>query len=104
MSSRVSADWNPMDDMVALVSCGGKWVPASPQQLELITMGEDACACQQMPVDYTTEVRGEYEYVIRAGGNTRYLKNVYTGKCREVLVVCQPTVWEEPINHPPRGF
>ena len=101
MSSRVPADWS---SMVALVSCGGKWVPATPQQLELITMGETACECQQMFEPYTTEVHGDYEYVIRAGGNSRYLKNVYTGKCREVLVVRKPSVWDEPINHPPRGF
>ena len=103
--ARVPADWSSMDGMVALVACGGKWVPASPQQMEAIKKGQSACECQQLFEPYRTGAVGEYEYVIMGGGsNKRYIKNVYTGKCRAVLVVCKPEVWDEPINHPPRGF
>lgn len=104
MSSRVSEDWSPMNDSMALVACGGKWVPATREQLAVITEGENACMHQQMFEPYRTPVMGDYEYVVGVGGRNNYLKNVYTGKCRQVLIVPKPTVWDEPINHPPRGF
>lgn len=93
-----------MDNNMALVACGGKWVPATPEQLVLITMGEEACSCQQMFEPYRTQAVGDYEYVVGIGGKDNYLKNIYTGKCRQVLIVPKPAVWDEPINHPPRGF
>jgi hypothetical protein len=102
-----SADWSVMDNRMALVACGGKWVPATREQLEVIKLGQDATAHQ--PV-YSPETFGplhDYEYVIMGGGSQdSHLKNVYTGKCRAVLIVpiAARSVWDEPINHPPRGF
>ena len=103
-SERVPADWSPMDDNMALVACGGKWVPATPDQLVVIRMGEEACACQQMFEPYRTEAVGDYEYVVGVGSHDNYLKNKYTGKCRPVLIVPLPKVFDEPINHPPRDI
>ena len=100
MSSRVSADWSPMDHSMTLVACGGKWVPATPAQLELITRGENACMHQQMSESYRTPVMYGYEYVVGVGGRDNYLKNVTTCKCRKVLIVPKPAVWDEF----PRGF
>jgi hypothetical protein len=93
-----------MDSSMALVACAGKWVPATREQLAVITEGENACMHQQMFEPYRTRVMGDYEYVVGVGGRDNYLKNVYTGKCRKVLIVPTPAVWDEPINHPPRGF
>ena len=58
--ARVPADWSSMDGMVALVACGGKWVPATREQFELIKLGETACECQQLFEPYKTEKLGEY--------------------------------------------
>jgi len=92
-----------MNGMVALVSCGGKYVPASHEQLAVIAFGENNVP-QMLFEEFRTPKMGDYEYVIGTGFTDRYLKNVYTGKCRAVLVVQAPKVWDEPINHPPRGF
>jgi hypothetical protein len=85
-----------MDDNMALVSCEGKWIPAMDDQLVVITMGEDATTHMQMFEEYRTEPVGGYQYVIEAGGSKRFIKNVKTGKCRQVLIVPKPTVsWKE---------
>lgn len=85
-----------MDDNIALVSCGGKYVPATDAQLALITMGEDATAHMQMFEDYRVQ-HGMLEYVIEVGARKRYVKNLETGKCRLVVLVPNPVAWTERV-------
>jgi hypothetical protein len=89
-------EWSVMDENMALVSCEGKWIPAMDDQLVVIKMGEDATTHMQMFEEYRTEPVGGYQYVIEAGGSKRFIKNVKTRKCRQVLIVPKPTFsWEE---------
>lgn len=89
-------EFSVMDGSMALVSCEGKWIPAMEEQLVVIKMGEDAIMHMPMFVEYRTEPVGDYQYVIQVGGSKRFIKNVKTGKCRQVLIVPKPTVsWKE---------
>jgi len=87
-------EWSVMDDSMALVACGGKYVPATEEQLAIITMGEDATDHMQMFEDYRIQ-HGKLEYVICAGGRKRFIKNLDSGKCRLVVIVPNPKAWTE---------
>ena len=82
-----------MAGMMALVACGGAWAPATPKQIYVITLGQEACDHQQMHEDYATPPTHGYVYVVRAGSNSGYIENVETHKCREVLIVSNPKTW-----------
>ena len=105
MSSSAIYTYDHMEGAVALVSCGGKWVFPTRDQLAVITLGQNATQGRPQPEPYTSSPRGNYEYVIRADGRGSYVMNIYTGKCREVMILpSPPPAWDEAISHPPRGF
>jgi hypothetical protein len=94
--AQAQREWSVMDDNEAWVACERQWVPATDDQLKVIKAGEDATTHTQNFYEYRTEPVGVYQYVIEAGGCKRFIKNIKTGTCRQVLIVPNaPRSWIE---------
>jgi hypothetical protein len=77
---------------VALVTYKGYWIPATSEEYQLINKGQFEIEHTPLYEDHVTRRNG-FRYMIHpaSGGRTGYIRELATGKTRQVLIAIDPS-------------